>query len=122
MQIRVFGREAQLSTLADLRNTLSTRNGSVASFWLSSNDGSSLAVMVRDESACVHYFPNQEHPGFYAVGVEADWENQVAFVADNYETTEVPVAMVIPWSEASAAAEEFFRSKSRPASLQWEEL
>jgi hypothetical protein len=122
MRIRIFQREVHASTLADLRSILSWRNESTASFWLYGDNGSSMATMVRNESACVHYFPNQEHPGFYAVGMHSDWDNWVELVADNYEATEVRMAMIIPWVRAEAAAAEFFQSNERPSSLSWEDL
>ncbi|MES2951453.1 MAG: hypothetical protein V4858_23220 [Pseudomonadota bacterium] len=122
MLVRIFDCETQPETLTDLRGVLSARNGSVASFWLVDSEGPCLAVMVKNEVACVHYFPNREHPGFYSVGPTEDWENHVSFVADNHESTPVPVAMVIPWAKAETAAEEFFQAKGKPVSLEWREL
>ncbi len=122
MRIRVFQREVHASTLAELRNILSSRKESAACFWLYGDNGSSLATMVRNESACVHYFPDQEHPGFYAIGPNPDWDNWVEFIADNYEATEIPLATIIPWDRAERAAEEFFQSNGKPSSLSWAEL
>lgn len=81
-----------------------------------------MAVLVKDESACVHYFPDTAHPGFHSVGTNPDWEALVSFVGDNYETTEVPLAMVVHWTVALLAAEEFFNSHAKPTSIVWKEL
>lgn len=120
MRVRFFDKESYASTAAELRDGLCARDGSLGCFWL--GDWPQLAIMVRDESACVHYFPHSEHPGFYAAGPVQDWTSRIAFVADNYETTEVPVSMVIAWEAAIKAAEEFLQVQALPSSLRWEEL
>ena len=122
VRVRTFDQEARPQTIAELRIVMSFRKENFASFWLSAGEGPSLAVLVKDDIACVHYFPSKEHPGFHSVGLKADWETMVSFVADNYEAIDVPLAMVVPWNAALLAAEEFFQSSVTPTSIKWSEL
>jgi hypothetical protein len=120
VQVRYFDQQAREVSATELRNELSARQGLMGSFWL--GEGPHLAIMVREDSACVHYFPHAEHPGFYAIGPVQDWDGRESFVADNREPIEVPVSMVISWEAAVTAAEEFCQAQSLPASLNWSEL
>lgn len=122
MRVRTFDRETQTMDLIELRYALSFRIGTIASFWLNEGGSSSLAILVNDKNACVHYFPGGEHPGFYAAGLNQDWENHIEFVADNHETMEVPFSMVIPWSTAVTVAEEYFQAHTMPSVVTWREL
>lgn len=122
MRVRIFGQEQHVQAIADFRVVLATRRGPFASFWLGECCGSLLGILVNDQSACVHFFPDQTHPGFYAVGLSSDWEKLIEFITDNYETARIPVAMVVPWSAAMEAANEFFHGKGHPTSLNWLEL
>src|SRR5689334_2287012 len=65
-----------------------------------------LAVLSRADSACVHYFPTQEHPGFVSMGNEEG--SAVAFYTNTpSERMEVAAEHVIPFSRALEAAKQF---------------
>jgi hypothetical protein len=119
MLISSFDQETRVNTLSELREALSLREGPVGCFWLG-DEWPRLVILVKGEDASVHWFAEVEHPGFYAVGPNPDWDGVVEFVVDNRETSELPIAMVIPWHEALVAAEEFFRTGQKAASLRWE--
>jgi hypothetical protein len=124
MKIRTFRDNGSAETLAELRILLKARYQiHYGSFWLYHPDGPEMGLMVNDEEAYVHYFPGDGSAGYRPIGTTPDdWEDTVEFLADNYEVTPIPRAMVVPLQKAMAVIEEFFAASALPKTLQWERL
>lgn len=124
MKARYFLKEISVSSLGALHNLLGTRHKSeLGSFWFYHPSGTELSVMVNRQDAYVHFFPGDASAGYRPIGAEPDmWESFVEFLADNYESTPVPRAMVVPIERAILAVEEFYQSGAKPEALEWEQL
>lgn len=123
MILSVFQDAHEVSTLDGLRPHLVKRfNEQFATFWLSSANGSSMALMIRGADAYIHFFPRKDHPGYQPEANTAGDERWVEFLADNYERTDIPRSLVIPTEKATAIFEEYFRTGAPSASIIWVEL
>ncbi len=81
-----------------------------------------MSIMMRGTDACVHYFPEEEHPGFISVG-RAAADGIITFFAQSPSTPEEVVSRyVVEVEKARAAAEQFLETRRRPEVLEWEEL
>lgn len=124
MKIEHFGGSVTVGDDAVLDEILAARYGDGGNeFWLSwSERYPLLSIMVRGAVACLHYFPNQYHPGFISVGV-GQARGAVTFFT-NTPTEEIEVAgdSVVPFRLAEKAAHEFLHSMALPTSIQWLEL
>jgi hypothetical protein len=75
--------------------------------------------------ANLHFFPPGDHPGFHSVGHVTNVDvrkNTTFFMNSIEEPEEVPNDAVVPFSDALAAAKEFFASQELPRSVDWFEL
>jgi hypothetical protein len=99
------------------------RNG----FWISHDEeqNPTLAILVADDLAVVHYFPFTGHPGFVSVG-KIEVLDKDGFTTFSYDTIEqeqeVINSQVIPFSSALLAAKDFFAASDLPKSIEWLEL
>jgi hypothetical protein len=97
-------------------------------FWMS-DEGSAnpcLAIRVSGDLCDVHYFPDDNHPGFRCLGGQDLPPNgRTNFVyegCDPYAGEETENEFVVAFSTALAVAKEFFRTKQMSCSVQWFEL
>ena len=77
------------------------------------------------ELTYLHYFPNEDHPGFASVGelknLRPGGESTFLLETLTY-SLQVLNEYVVLFSEALEAAQEFAKSPALPKSLQWDEL
>jgi len=124
MKIEHFGGAREIADGAALDGVLAARYGDDANeYWLyGAASYPCLAICVRGSSAYLHFFPEENHPGFASLG-EGTAEGISRFFSNApTETIEVPANAVVPFEAARTAAQEFFRSGSLPRSLRWTEL
>jgi immunity protein Imm1 of predicted polymorphic toxin system len=116
-----------VTTLADVQAALSKRHDAgINAFWLShgSKKLPAISILVKGDIAYVHYFPNDDHPGFASVAKlpgPRPHETTIFFVNPN-EKVWILNGAVVPFSDALKAAEEFAISETMPRSIQWSEL
>jgi hypothetical protein len=117
----------QTRTSSELETVLQKRYGpGVNSFWLT-HDGEkypAVALLVKGDLACLHYFPKDSHPGFLSIGSaeELTPDEATIFQLDNLDQAEMPNSSVVHFHQAVEAAKDFFASKELPKSVQWIEL
>ena len=81
-----------------------------------------LAIAVKQDIACVHFFPKEGHPGFQSVGSTSANET-ITFYMTADDTIEVPQTAVVPINLAMIAAHEFMHGHGeRPSAVKWLEL
>jgi len=120
--------EQKVTTLDELERVLSRRYGNgVNAFWICRKDDERplLLILVNKALANLHYFPAGNHPGFQSMGQISglDPEKYTTFFMNNTkEPEEIPNDAIVPFSDALAAAKEFFASDELPPSIGWFEL
>ena len=81
-----------------------------------------LIIHVNKDLTTLHYFPSDDHPGFYSEGAMPglDPDGDTVFFMNNLtEEEEFPNHQVVPFA---AAAKEFLASPELPPSIEWVEL
>jgi hypothetical protein len=112
---------------ADIEAALRKRHGAgINSFWLGYEAGGfpALNILVKGNLAHVHYFPNEDHPGFASVAklpVPRPDELRVFFINPT-EEIDILNGEVIPFSDALKAAQEFAVSATMPKCIRWNSL
>jgi hypothetical protein len=93
-------------------------------FWLRHGDEEHpcLAILATEGLACVHYFPEDGHPGFQSVRLASELDPDGVTVFHCCERTTMPNSTVIPFSWALDVAKEFARSKWLPRCIEWLQL
>jgi Immunity protein Imm1 len=99
----------------------------VNSFWIyhQPREKPLLLILVNNQLANLHYFPDEEHPGYASIGNVSSLPargNTVFFMNSPKEEEEVPNDAIVPFAAALAAAKEFLVSTKLPASIEWFEL
>jgi hypothetical protein len=119
--------EHDIQHAADLDKLFLTRYGDGFNvFFLSHGKakGPELWVLVNKRLATLHYFPPNDHHGFYSDGRVPELdpkEDTVFFMNSLIEKEEFPNHKVVPFSNALAAAKEFLASPELPPSIEWVE-
>jgi hypothetical protein len=127
MRVEDFETMREVATPPEVEAALSKRHGDgINSFWIS--HGAELRpavnITVKGDLAYVHYFPNEDHPGYGSTAKlpgPTPTETSVVFLSPN-EMIWVPNDEVVPFSEALRAAQEFAISKTRPKCIRWRSL
>ena len=120
--------EFVVSQAAGLDAVLRKREGDgVNCFWLrpSNHETPILMIFVNKDLATLHYFPSDDHPGFYSEGAMPGLDpdgDTVFFMNDLTEEEGFPNCKVVPFSAALVAAKEFLASRELPPSIRWFEL
>ena len=128
MKIEHFGGLDYAGDLGSLDAVLTSRYGTNANeFWLSLEDEKfpALAILVRDDLANVHYFPEDGHPGYLLTESQPNAKtggSTVFFTNTPSEEVEIGNEGVVPFSSALKAAHEFFSSTTLPTLEGWFEL
>jgi Immunity protein Imm1 len=84
-----------------------------------------LLILVKNQLANVHYFPDEEHPGFASVG---DMPSLPAngftlfYMRSPKEEEYISNDLIVPFADALAAAKEFLANTALPPSIEWFEL
>lgn len=126
-RIEHFGGVVEVDEATSIDNVLGLRYGSgVNEFWIfRESEFPHLAILVNQDRACVHYFPEEGHPGFRSRGeVEGplDEEYLVFYTNTPQEELTVPAKASVPVDLAIRAAREFFADPRLPPALRWDEL
>ena len=103
------------------------RRAGVNSFWLGYVAGGfpAINILVKGDLAHVHYFPNEDHPGFASVAkLPVPRPNALrVFFINPTEEIDVLNGEVIPFSDALKAAQEFAVSATTmPKCIRWNSL
>jgi len=127
MNIDHFGGEEIAADAATLEAVLGKRYGANANeFWLSGEEPyPAVTILVREQLACVHFFPEDGHPGYLLKGGRSIVEpSGFTTFFTNTPTEEIEVANenIVPFSDAQRIAREFFLTNSMPGSDDWFEL
>jgi hypothetical protein len=128
MKIEDFGGAHDANSASELEKILQKRYGSGANgFWLSHDNERSPAIslLVKGDLACLHYFPDELHPGFLSVGAIEELtpsETTTFFLDTPDQEQELPNSAVIRFSKAVEVAKDFYASKELPRSIRWLEL
>jgi hypothetical protein len=81
-----------------------------------------LLILVKNQLANLHYFADEEHPGFASVGDMSSLlpDGFTLFYMRSPEEEEyISNDLVVPFTDALAAAEEFLVSTDLPPSIEW---
>jgi hypothetical protein len=128
MRIQDYDSVCDVTSPADIAAALSKCHGAGRNaFWLSHGTElfPAVNIMVNEDLAHVHYFPEERHPGFASVGklpgLRRDGDT-VFFMNSSDEPVEIMNAAVVPFSDALKAAQEFAISRTMPKCIQWDSL
>ena len=126
MKIEHFGGIVDVSDGATIDGVLSQRFGDGWNEYLVSGDTRFpyLAVLVGVRGACIHYFPEEGHPGFRSVVAQSVGDELVEFRTNRItEPIEVPSDAVVPVAAARAVVAEFLQEPDvLPDCVDWLEL
>jgi Immunity protein Imm1 len=84
-----------------------------------------LLILVKNQIANLHYFPDGEHPGYISVGDIPPLPAQdytIFFMNSPKEEEHISNDAIVPFADAFAAAKEFLVSTELPHSIEWFEL
>jgi hypothetical protein len=81
-----------------------------------------LVVALAPAGAALHYFPEEDNPGWFSVGT-GEAEGSVEFRTNTpQEPIEISAHAIVSVSLATKAVAEFLESDAAPGCLEWEEL
>lgn len=80
-----------------------------------------MVISINRDLAYLHFFPEDGHPGFQAVG-DVTSGGDVTFKQEGQGEFSMPRAVVVSVEQAYQAAAEFFRTSQLPACIKWTEL
>jgi len=124
MKIEDFESVVDVDNDEDIEAALAKRYGADANeFWLTNENKKfpALAIMAKNALASLHYFPEEDHPGFISVGTNATSGFSIFFI-NGAEEQEVPNDSIVPFSTALKVSKEFLISSDLPKSVDWMEL
>ena len=128
MRIRDFSSEQVVKAAEEFETILQHRFDEGAnSFWLypADEDVPSLLILAMNDLASLHFFPNQEHPGFSSIGdIEGlDPNGTTVFYMDGMNAPQdMNNDTIVPFEKAVEAAKEFFVNGELPNCIEWREL
>jgi hypothetical protein len=128
MVVLDFGGTHDVNSDAQIEALLVTRyEQGLNEFWLYRGSQTDPALLIQANGALarVHYFPEEDHPGFQSMGPAPGLPaNGRTMFASNTptETFSRPNDTVVAFSLALAAAKEFARSPKLPGCIEWFEL
>lgn len=122
-----FGGHYKISNCDELKTILHKRYNSIYNgIWLSTEpEGASMSILVKDDLAYVHYFPEKDHPGFHSVGNTVTPKNEMTTFRAETVSQEQPIVnnAIIAFSAAINAATDFLGDPSQlPNAIEWNEL
>jgi hypothetical protein len=127
MKVYHFDDVTDCESLEALNNTLMIRheNGSNEFELHGSGEYPFMTIIVKNELACVHFFENEDDCGHYAYCDEKLLEEDgytTFYIGSATSETEVSNELVIPFSLALMAAQDFFLFLKMTENLKWFEL
>jgi hypothetical protein len=122
MKLRVFKEEFSVESLGSLRAHFPKRfQGSFGCFWLDHDNGTSMAMLVRDDKAHLTFFSGPSRLVFEPKRSSIESDELIIFRVDNHEEAEIGADSVLPEPVARAAFEEYFATGAIPKSIEWVE-
>ncbi len=106
----------------------SIRKGDYGAAVLSHNDRLSLCILINNNVAYLHFFPDKtgRHPGYQPTGMSLEFcDLQVHFLqidGGEADSINMPCSTLVPVETAYKAAREFLREAALPPSISWIEL
>ena len=127
MMVSEISGDHRVSSIEEFESILMRRCGAqrVNEFWIcpAGERHPALAIMVRGDLACAHYFPRYREAGFLSQGrVGGLSRSGMTWFQTRGESTRVPNHAVVRFVDALQAAKEFWYSKDLPKSIEWLEL
>lgn len=126
MKVEHFGGRVELSADDAVDSVLEQRfGGRWNEYWVSGDEKyPALAILVAGDTACVHYFPEDGHPGFISVSKNNNAQGTVEFRTNTIqEKIEVPKSAVVPLSDARGVFIQFLENRGElPSAIEWLEL
>ena len=128
MRIKDYKSICNVTNPADIAAALQRRHGAGRNaFWLSygSDLHPAISILVSGELAYVHYFPDDDHPGFASVGNLPGLrvgEFSEFFPEQSNDSFDIMNEAVIPFSDALKVAQEFASSPTMPKCIGWNSL
>ena len=119
-----FGGTAHIDAPEQLAELFTIRfAGEFNEFWISAaTQYPHLVLAVGPAGAAIHYFPEEDHPGWLSVGA-SEAEGSVEFRTNTpQEPIEISASAVVPLPLATKAVAEFMEADTAPRCLKWEEL
>ncbi|MFO0803258.1 MAG: Imm1 family immunity protein [Gemmataceae bacterium] len=94
------------------------------SFWIKRGDSEypQLAVLVKDDLACVHHFPRVSEAGYQSVGEAGTDKTTTFFISSGNDEVEVLNSAIVPFAVALKAVEYFLHTGDRLPLMDWLEL
>lgn len=84
-----------------------------------------MVVLVNDNYAYLHFYKEDDDPGFRSIGGDTDLEKDGDSIfytnTDNEEVT-IENVSVVPFSNALMAVKQFFETSDMPRCIEWDEL
>jgi hypothetical protein len=118
----------ELDSIKDALQAMRVRDSrGCNSFWLTRGDSEhpQLAVLVKNDLACVHHFPKKSGVSYQSVGtlgaMIGDNTTRFFISAENDEV-EVLNTAIVPFTVALEAVEHFLHTGDRLPSMDWLEL
>jgi len=128
MKTEDFDSVQDLTTPLEIERALSKRHDSgINSFWLfhGAEERPAINIMVNGDLAYVHYFPDDDHPGYGSAGAVPNLSRggkTNSFMHSSDQPNPIRNDAVVPFSKALKVAQEFAVSKSLPKCIPWRSL
>ncbi|MDF3059294.1 MAG: Immunity protein Imm1 [Rariglobus sp.] len=92
-------------------------------FWLAHKKWPTLTIALTDRTnlAYIHYFPEEDHPGFQPIPKNQNTD-LIPLLLSSHEDTTMEARYFVDLETAYAAAAEFFETEKLPSSIEWQEL
>ena len=127
MRVFHFGGETECLNLEALNDVLMKRHENDSNeFELYGDENYPfMTVLVCEDLACVHYFRDEDDCGHYAYCDENKLDEDgytIFYMGSATSETEISNKLVIPFSLALVAAQEFYLSRKMSEKLNWFEV
>ena len=126
MRIEGHNRKWDAHDESALEDVLRFRDGVGGGLFWISDDADSFPVMairISGSLADVHYFPDEDHPGFRALAEPSQQRGgTTAFIYEGCDPAtgeETPSEFVLPVSTAILIAKEFHLTRTRSSAVSW---
>lgn len=84
-----------------------------------------MVVLKNNNYAYVHYYNEEDHPGFRSIGNEYDLDSSgdhVFYTNTDQEVVWIENVSIVPFTIAELAVKQFYERMEMPACIDWDEL
>ncbi|WP_277408695.1 Imm1 family immunity protein [Lacrimispora xylanisolvens] len=84
-----------------------------------------MVVLVNNNYAYLHFYKEDDDPGFRSIGGDTDLENDgdsIFYTNTDNEEVSIENVSVVPFSNALTAVKQFFETRDMPKCIEWDEL